>query len=77
MPQHDRKLQAAFCIGKLTHSLAEKLSSCNVLHLKNVKELCTQLIARHKKPPDPFECRKPFIEAAVLNTSSSADAQRG
>jgi hypothetical protein len=51
-----KRRQAGRPKGELSNSLIEKLRSCNVPQLRNVKKLCDRHIARHLKPPSDHEC---------------------
>jgi hypothetical protein len=48
-------------LGKLASGLVKNLRSCNVLQLKRAKKLCDRYIKDHRKPPDAYDCGKPYI----------------
>jgi len=63
----DEQRRADRPAGKLTRGLHEKLSSCNIAQLKTAKEVCNQLIARQRKPPNPIECPSRFVEQVLAS----------
>jgi hypothetical protein len=48
-------------LGEIGQTLSDSLRACNVLQLKNVKRSCNQLIEKHRRPPEEFECRENYI----------------
>jgi hypothetical protein len=53
--------------GKISHSLFEKLTACNILQLQDVKRRCNKFIKRQKAPPTELECTPKYVVHVLLS----------
>jgi hypothetical protein len=55
--------------GKISHSLKEKLTACNILQLQDVKRRCNKLIKRQKAPPTEWECTPKYVVRVLVSVA--------